>query len=546
MQSRELADDEIDELRDAFNEFDKDKDGLISCKDLGNLMRTMGYMPTEMELIELSQNINMNLGGRVDFEDFVELMAPKLLAETAGMIGVKELKDAFKEFDMDGDGEITTAELRSAMTKLMGEHMSQREIDSIVKEADDNGDGTVDFEGLSSTVSPIPPSLPSSTHSCSFLTTQQTSDSLHSSVHLFSARRFSCSAHRSAQMELKEVLQVLEQLAPLSLAESWDNVGLLVEPSKSRPVKTILLTNDLTEAVMEEAEAMSCDLIISYHPPLFQPIKRLVQRDWKQRLAVRAVEARIAIFSPHTSWDSVKGGVNDWLVGGLGSGQMSVLSQAHTSASHSHKLEFTVKSTEELNDIMEELKACDSGTTLQHSVSRPDSSGIHVSVTCGDSAVTPSVQTLLRHNAPSTSLSILKLEESPLPGHGQGRLSVLDQPVTVATAIQKMKSHLGLSHLRLALGSGQTLESSVHTVAVCAGSGASVLNGVKADLYITGEMSHHEVLDAAAKGSSVILSDHSNSERGFLAVFRERLAVRLPESVAVVVSKADRDPLEVV
>lgn len=48
------------ELHDAFNEFDKDKDGLISCKDLGNLMRTMGYMPTEMELIELSQNINMN------------------------------------------------------------------------------------------------------------------------------------------------------------------------------------------------------------------------------------------------------------------------------------------------------------------------------------------------------------------------------------------------------------------------------------------------------------------------------------------------------
>ena len=119
-------------------------------------------------------------------------------------------------------------------------------------------------------------------------------------------------------MELKEVLQVLEQLAPLSLAESWDNVGLLVEPSKPRPVKTILLTNDLTEAVMDEAEAMSCDLIISYHPPLFRPFKRLVQKDWKQRLTIRAVEARMAIFSPHTSWDSVKGGVNDWLAGGLG------------------------------------------------------------------------------------------------------------------------------------------------------------------------------------------------------------------------------------
>lgn len=92
-------------------------------------MRTMGYMPTEMELIELSQQINMNrkqrqikfcstcialfdaaqevpkfcnilcliVGGHVDFEDFVELMGPKLLAETADMIGVKELRDAFKE-----------------------------------------------------------------------------------------------------------------------------------------------------------------------------------------------------------------------------------------------------------------------------------------------------------------------------------------------------------------------------------------------------------------------------------------------------------------
>ncbi|XP_075438242.1 LOW QUALITY PROTEIN: uncharacterized protein LOC142477074, partial [Ascaphus truei] len=59
-QDRELRPEEIEELREAFKEFDKDKDGYISCKDLGDCMRTMGYMPTEMELIELSQQINMN------------------------------------------------------------------------------------------------------------------------------------------------------------------------------------------------------------------------------------------------------------------------------------------------------------------------------------------------------------------------------------------------------------------------------------------------------------------------------------------------------
>lgn len=170
----------------------------------------------------------------------------------------------------------------------------------------------------SSASTSIPPSLLPPAHSHGFLTSRQTSVPLHPSARFSSTRSLFHSTHSPGLMELKEVLQVMEQLAPLSLAESWDNVGLLVEPSKSRPVKTVLLTNDLTDAVMEEAETISCDLIISYHPPLFRPIKRLVQKDWKQRLAIRAVEAGIAIFSPHTSWDSVKGGVNDWLVGGLG------------------------------------------------------------------------------------------------------------------------------------------------------------------------------------------------------------------------------------
>ncbi|XP_024155114.1 calcium-binding protein 1b isoform X2 [Oryzias melastigma] len=145
-QDRELRPEELDELREAFKEFDKDKDGFIGCKDLGNCMRTMGYMPTEMELIELSQQINMNLGGHVDFEDFVELMGPKLLAETADMIGVKELRDAFKEFDTNGDGQISTAELREAMKKLLGQQVGHRDLEEILRDIDLNGDGHVDFE----------------------------------------------------------------------------------------------------------------------------------------------------------------------------------------------------------------------------------------------------------------------------------------------------------------------------------------------------------------------------------------------------------------
>lgn len=142
-QDRELRPEEIDELREAFVEFDRNKKGYISHKDLGECMRTMGYMPTEMELIELSQQI---CGGKVDFEDFVELMGPKMLAETADMIGVKELRDAFREFDSNGDGQISLPELREAMKKLMGEQVTNREINEILQDADLNGDGLVDFE----------------------------------------------------------------------------------------------------------------------------------------------------------------------------------------------------------------------------------------------------------------------------------------------------------------------------------------------------------------------------------------------------------------
>ena len=84
------------------------------------------------------------------------------------------------------------------------------------------------------------------------------------------------------------------------------------------------------------------------------------------------------------------------------------------------------------------------------------------------------------------------------------------------------------------------------TVAVCAGSGGTVLKGVKANLYVTGEMSHHEVLEAVSKGISVILCDHSNTERGYLHVLKDKLFTMFEEQIAVSVSEIDRDPLTVV
>ena len=87
------------------------------------------------------------------------------------------------------------------------------------------------------------------------------------------------------------------------------------------------------------------------------------------------------------------------------------------------------------------------------------------------------------------------------------------------------------------------LDSAVKTVAVCAGSGSSVLNDVRADLYITGEMGHHDVLHATQTGTSVILCEHTNTERGYLKLLCGKLRLMFGLEMAVVMSEADVEPL---
>lgn len=118
--------------------------------------------------------------------------------------------------------------------------------------------------------------------------------------------------------ELKSVLRKLESIAPLKLAETWDNVGLLVEPSHPHVVKKLMLTNDLTQPVLSEACQRQCNMILSYHPPIFKGMKHLQQANVKERLVVQCLENRIAVFSPHTCYDAVSKGVNDWLIAAFG------------------------------------------------------------------------------------------------------------------------------------------------------------------------------------------------------------------------------------
>jgi dinuclear metal center YbgI/SA1388 family protein len=113
---------------------------------------------------------------------------------------------------------------------------------------------------------------------------------------------------------LQRVAQAMHEVAPLSLADqSWDNVGVLVESPASNNKNVVMLTIDLTPEVMEECVRKGAEVIITYHPPIFRPMKRLVLQDPKQRVLLEAITAGMSIYAPHTSLDAAEGGVNDWL-----------------------------------------------------------------------------------------------------------------------------------------------------------------------------------------------------------------------------------------
>ncbi|NXN92488.1 NIF3L protein, partial [Rhinopomastus cyanomelas] len=348
-------------------------------------------------------------------------------------------------------------------------------------------------------------------------------------------------------MNLPELVSALNEFAPPSLAENWDNVGLLVEPIPPHTVSTLFLTNDLTEEVMEEAVQKKADLILSYHPPIFAPLKRITWNTWKERLVVRALEHRIGIYSPHTAYDAVPHGVNNWLAKGLGA-CTSIPLHPSTATSYpakgSHRVEFCI-STEHLDTVLSkitEIQEISCLTTLPARVEGKEQT--RVSLNCSQKALLE-VVTLLSQNSLYHRTEILLLHKPLLPHTGMGRLCTLHKPVSLSEIIERIKSHLKVPHIRLAIGMDKTLESPVKTAALCAGSGSSVLKGTEADIYLTGEMSHHDVLDAVANGISVILCEHSNTERGFLSELRDVLAVHLQNKIDVIVSEKDRDPLQV-
>ncbi|MFQ8827311.1 MAG: Nif3-like dinuclear metal center hexameric protein [Alistipes sp.] len=125
-------------------------------------------------------------------------------------------------------------------------------------------------------------------------------------------------------MKVREVAGAIEEFAPLGLQESYDNSGLNVG-SPDAEVSGVLICVDVTDEVVDEALAVGANLVVSHHPLLFHPLRRLVGGDPAQRIAARCVIAGISLYAAHTNLDSADGGMSHALGHRLGLRDMRLL-----------------------------------------------------------------------------------------------------------------------------------------------------------------------------------------------------------------------------
>ncbi|KAF8824550.1 hypothetical protein HHX47_DHR8000169 [Lentinula edodes] len=117
---------------------------------------------------------------------------------------------------------------------------------------------------------------------------------------------------------LKAVSAAMEKIAPLRLAESFDNVGLLLEtPLKQSKRHRVMLTIDLTTAVVEESITKEASVIVAYHPTIFGALKSFTMANPLQASLLRCAAHGISVYCPHTALDCTWGGINDWLAEGI-------------------------------------------------------------------------------------------------------------------------------------------------------------------------------------------------------------------------------------
>ena len=360
--------------------------------------------------------------------------------------------------------------------------------------------------------------------------------------------------------KIKDIIRELEQTAPRSYQESYDNSGLLVG-DKEKEVSGVLVTLDVIEDVVQEAIDKNCNLVIAHHPIIFKGLKSLTGRNYVERTVIKAIKHDIAIYAIHTNLDHVDTGVNKKICDKLGLQNTSILMPKKQVL---QKL-VTFVPPKNRDSLLEELYAAGAGNIGNYSdcsfivsgqgTFRPN---LLANPHIGQKQVLEEVnedrvEIILPAHLSDKVISALKKAhpyeevayylthlENENQELGSGMVGELEYEMDSVEFMGYLKGKMNLNIIRHT----KLLKKKIKRLAVCGGSGSFLLNAAKGrgcDMFVTADFKYHEFFDAE---NSIIIADigHYESEVFTKELLHDILSEKF-DNFALNLSNIDTNPI---
>lgn len=361
-------------------------------------------------------------------------------------------------------------------------------------------------------------------------------------------------------MIIKQVINILEELAPLDYAENFDNVGLLVGQNDTE-VTGILVTLDTLENVVEEAIQKNCNLIVSFHPIIFSGLKKITGANYVERTVIKAIQHGIAIYSMHTALDNSNKGVNAKICEILGLQDTRILipqtgtikklttyiPKAHAEALRNALYAAGGGQIGNYSNCSFSLEGTGSYKANQGADPYMGTVGkihyeqeIQIGITY-QKAFESNILAALFGNHPYEEIAYeIQTLENSNQHIGMGMYGNLEKPLTEEAFFEFIKKKMHVSCIRHSAFLGRK----INKVAVLGGSGSfaiSAAKSVNADVFVTSDLKYHQFYEAESK---ILLADigHYETEQFTKDLLVDYLTKKIP-NFAISLSGSKTNPI---
>lgn len=360
----------------------------------------------------------------------------------------------------------------------------------------------------------------------------------------------------------------MDTLAPPHLAEDWDNVGLMVgNPNKM--VENVLLALEVTEDVIDEAINRNADLIITHHPLIYKPIKKIVTNDPISKMLIRLVQNDINLFVSHTNLDAADEGTSQYIADLLELDRIDYITKTdyeiyykiQTSLPKTHedavKRALTQSGAGAIGDYTNctfttegigQFKPTDRAEPFIGSANELSSvEEVKIETIVPESHLQQTITSLLKaHPYEEPAYDVIKLENK-IGGHGIGKYGYLQNMTKLSDLADHVKRVLDIKQVKV-IGN---LDKKINRVAIITGGGADYYKDVikAADVLVTGDIKYHEAQYALQLNLAVIDAGHFETENLYMNRLKEILDEAFEEKsydIQVMVSDIDVNPFQIV